>query len=140
MQFFHQKGHFSTPNLRFAYFVLSKMSIKGIIMFPGMNNTRLKRKIVIILDFENGFLPTYLPLCPVLPPSGWSRVYNQVFSLIYNLHCSTTWFSIGFATVADFLEINFLQIMQNCLKYYQGCLEIEINFDLSLIVTARRAH
>ena len=31
-------------------------------MFIGMNNTRLERKILIILDFENGFLPTYLPL------------------------------------------------------------------------------
>ena len=30
-------------------------------MFLGMNNTRLERKILIILDFENGFLPTYLP-------------------------------------------------------------------------------
>ena len=40
------------------------MSVKGIIMFLRMNNTRLERKILIILDFENGFLPTYLPLCP----------------------------------------------------------------------------
>ena len=39
------------------------MSVKGIIMFLGMNNTRLERKILIILDFENGFLPTYLLLC-----------------------------------------------------------------------------
>ena len=45
----------------FAYFVWSKMSVNGIIMFLGMNNTRLERKILIILDFENGFLPTYLP-------------------------------------------------------------------------------
>ena len=37
------------------------MSVKGIIMFLGMNNTRLERKVLIILDFENGFLPTYLP-------------------------------------------------------------------------------
>ena len=35
------------------------MSVKGIIMFLGMNNTRLERKILIILDFENGFF-TYL--------------------------------------------------------------------------------
>ena len=29
-------------------------------MFHGMNNTRLERKILIILDFENGFfLPIY---------------------------------------------------------------------------------
>ena len=41
------------------------MSVKGIIMFLGMNNTRLERKILIILDFENRFLPTYLPLCHV---------------------------------------------------------------------------
>ena len=39
------------------------MSVKGIIMFLGMNNARLERKILIILDFENGFLPTYLPQC-----------------------------------------------------------------------------
>ena len=39
------------------------MSVKGIIMFLGMNNTRLERKILITLDFENGFLPTYLPQC-----------------------------------------------------------------------------
>ena len=38
------------------------MSVKGIIMFLGMNNTRLERKILTILDFENGFLSTYLPL------------------------------------------------------------------------------
>ena len=50
-------------NLQFACFVWSKMSVKGIIMFLGMNNTRLERKIRIFLDFDNGFLPTYLPLC-----------------------------------------------------------------------------
>ena len=37
------------------------MFVKGIIMFLGMNNTRLERKILMILDIENGFLPTYLP-------------------------------------------------------------------------------
>ena len=37
------------------------MSVKGIIMSLGMNNTRCERKILIIHDFENGFLPTYLP-------------------------------------------------------------------------------
>ena len=37
------------------------MSVKRIIKFLGMNNTKLERKILIILDFENGFLPTYLP-------------------------------------------------------------------------------
>ena len=65
MQFCHQKGNLSTLNLRFAYFVWSKMSIEGIIMFLGINITGLKRKILIILDFENGFLPTYLPLCQI---------------------------------------------------------------------------
>ena len=65
MQLCNQKGNFLTLNLQFAYFVWSKMSVKGIIMFLGMNNTRLERKIMIILDFENGFLPTYLPLCDV---------------------------------------------------------------------------
>ena len=36
------------------------MSVKGIIMFLGMNNTRLERKILIILDFEMVFfLPIY---------------------------------------------------------------------------------
>ena len=62
MQFCDQKGNFSSFNLRFAYFLRSKMSIKGIIMLPRMNNTRLKRKLLTILDFENGFLLTYLPL------------------------------------------------------------------------------
>ena len=38
------------------------MPIKGIIMFLEMDNKRLERKLLIILDFENGFLPTYLPL------------------------------------------------------------------------------
>ena len=61
MQFCDEKLNFSTLNLWFAYFVQSKMSVKGIIMFLGMNNTRLERKILIILDFENRFLPTYLP-------------------------------------------------------------------------------
>ena len=42
------------------------MSVKGIFMFLGMNNTRLERKILIILDSENGFLPTYLPQCTAL--------------------------------------------------------------------------
>ena len=62
MQFCHQKGNFSTLNLQLAYFVQSKMSLKGIIMFLGMKHTRLERENLIILDFENGFLPTYLPL------------------------------------------------------------------------------
>ena len=75
MQFCHQKGNFSTLNLRFAYFGRSKMSIKGITMFLGMNNKRLERKILIILDFENGFLPTYLPL--------WSRETNLMLHGIF---------------------------------------------------------
>ena len=62
MQFCYQKGNLSTLNLHFAYFVRSKMSIKGINIIPGMNNAKLERKIWIVLDFENGFLPTYLPL------------------------------------------------------------------------------
>ena len=41
-----------------------EMSKKGIIIFLGMSNTRLERNILIILD--NGFLPTYLPLCTPL--------------------------------------------------------------------------
>ena len=65
MQFSHQKGNFSALNLRLAYFVRSEMSKKSIIMLLGMNYTRLERKMLIILDFENGVLPTYLPLCTV---------------------------------------------------------------------------
>ena len=63
IQFCHQRKTFLTLNLQIAYFLWSKMSLKGIIMFLGMNNTRLERKILLILDFENGFLPTYLPQC-----------------------------------------------------------------------------
>ena len=66
MHFFNRKGNFSTLNLQFADSAQSKMSINGIIVFLGMDNTRLERKILIILDFENGFLPTYLPLCNVV--------------------------------------------------------------------------
>ena len=84
MQFFHQKGNFSALNLRCAYFVWSEMSKKSIIMFLGMNNTRLGRKILIILDFEDGFLPTYLPLCTVFVSSThlwtrWFKVDKNVF-------------------------------------------------------------
>ena len=43
MQFCNQKVNFSTINLQFACFVLSKLSINGINMFPGMNNIRLNR-------------------------------------------------------------------------------------------------
>ena len=44
-------------------------------MFLGMNNTRLEWKILIILDFENGFLPTYLPHSA---PDGllWMNLYK----------------------------------------------------------------
>ena len=35
-------------------------------MLLEMNNTRLDRKIFIIHDLENGFLPTYLPLCTII--------------------------------------------------------------------------
>ena len=51
-------------------------------MFPGMSNTRLKMKILIILDFENSFLSTYLQLCGGLlyitlfiSPWGYLRLY-----------------------------------------------------------------
>ena len=78
MQFCNQKGTFSTLNVKFAYFVRSKTSIKCIILFKGMNITRLKRKILKIIDFGNGCLPTYVfttvhpgPFCvPVLLNSG----------------------------------------------------------------------
>ena len=56
------------------------MSVKGIIMFLGMNNTRLERKILIILDLENGFLPTYLPQC-----KGRAFVLIQVLYMAKNL-------------------------------------------------------
>ena len=36
------------------------MSVKGIVMFLRMNNTRFERKTLIILDYENGLLSTYL--------------------------------------------------------------------------------
>ena len=93
MQFCHQRTTFLTLNLQFAYFVWSKMSVKGIIMFLGMNNTRLERKILIILDFENGCLPTYLPQCSV----GWvfeganriSQARNFDYQYQRNL---STWF------------------------------------------------
>ena len=40
MQFCMKKGHFSTLNLQFVYFAQSKISMKGIIVFLDMNNTR----------------------------------------------------------------------------------------------------
>ena len=82
---FNQKGIFSNLNLWCAYFVRSKMSIKGINMFPGRNNTRLKRKILIILDFKNGFLPTYLPLCGIGLLLAWSKKSKKVGTHFINL-------------------------------------------------------
>ena len=87
----HKKGvtePFSTLNLWFAYFVRSKMFIKGIIMFPGMDITRLKRKILIILDFENGFLLTYLTLCPGLDENGGSSEFVHNIWICYKLQCT----------------------------------------------------
>ena len=85
MQFCNEKWDFSTLNLWFAYFVWSKMSINGIIMSPGMNYTRLKRNMLIFLDFENGFLPTYLSLwfCGLVSPI-------MVFYRL-PLSCMATW-------------------------------------------------
>ena len=54
------------------------MSVKGIIMFIGMNNIRLERNILIILDFENGFLPTYLPQCCIPFKSCWKSFQNSM--------------------------------------------------------------
>ena len=56
------------------------MSVKGIIMFLRMNNTRLERKTLIILDFENGFLPTYLPQW-----AGTLLKVNTAFTVIIDL-------------------------------------------------------
>ena len=82
MKFCNQRGKFSTLNLRFAYFVQNKKPVYGVVMFPGMSNTRLKMKILIILDFENSFLSTYLQLCGGLlyitlfiSPWGYLRLY-----------------------------------------------------------------
>ena len=60
------------------------MSVKGIIMFLGTNNIRLERKILIILDFENGFLPSYLPQCTCLACSclGVRRPLRLALDLI----------------------------------------------------------
>ena len=52
MQFCNQIGNFSTLNLQFAYFVKSKMSLKGINMFLGMSNTVIPRySVPRISDF-----------------------------------------------------------------------------------------
>ena len=42
-------------------------------MFLEINKIGFERKIIVILDFENRFLPTYLPQCP--------RTYNSLHSL-----------------------------------------------------------
>ena len=85
MQFCHQRTTFLTLNLQFAYFVWSKMSVKGIIMFLLMNNTRLERKILRILEFENGFLPTYLPQCS--PTQCVKKGSNFKTRMFFQLPC-----------------------------------------------------
>ena len=55
-------GPFSTLKLRFAYFVPLKV-------FKGCHRDKqypIELKIIIMLDFENEFFPTYLKLCSVL--------------------------------------------------------------------------
>ena len=50
-------------------------------MFPGTNNTRLKRKVLTIIDFENGFLSTnYLPLHCVLCINRFILTYFRLKS------------------------------------------------------------
>ena len=56
------------------------MSVNGIIMILGMNNTRLERKILIILDFENGFLTTYLPLCRSVIRAYLENLFSKINS------------------------------------------------------------
>ena len=53
--FWEQDGKYSTSKSWFVYVLWA-----GISMIAGMNNTRLKRKILIIIDFSNDFFPTYL--------------------------------------------------------------------------------
>ena len=64
------------------------MSMNGITMFPEMNNKRLKRTTLIILDFENGFLPTYLTLCPGLDENGGSSEFVHNIWICYKLQCT----------------------------------------------------
>ena len=55
-------GPFSTLKLRFAYFVPLKV-------FKGCHRDKqypIELKIIIMLDFENEFFPTYLKLCSEL--------------------------------------------------------------------------
>ena len=63
------------------------MSVKGIIMFLGMNNTRLERKILIILDFENGFLPTYLPLWNIAYQTLVFHAYVIISVRVLSIFC-----------------------------------------------------
>ena len=73
------------------------MSVKGIIMFLGMNNTRLEEKILIILDFENGFLPTYLPQCDLPAYLEVNKCFKQMFQdiSIISKHLSNFFKALG---------------------------------------------
>ena len=57
------------------------MSVNGIIMFLGINNTRLERKILIILDVENGF---YLPI-----------YHSAMYYFIFLRHLTEIWHRIA---------------------------------------------
>ena len=76
------------------------MSLKGIIMFLGMNNIRVERKILIILDFENRFLPTYLPQWSAsLISTPYAREYgaaNEPFGHIRIICTDHVLFKSGF--------------------------------------------
>ena len=77
-------------------------------MFLGMNNTRLERKTLIILDFENGFLPTFLPQCYEgnwIPFIGRDCInQNCLLPLQYNnLGYESNWSKIR---MAPFLPLN----------------------------------
>ena len=92
------------------------MSAKGIIMFLRMNNTRLERKILIILDFKNRFLPTYLPLC-LTASNIWHLTFVQerflyrfstnelfllnVFLILYSRFCFETCFVLVLANIVQ---------------------------------------
>ena len=80
------------------------MSINGIIMSPGMNHTRLKIKILIFLDFENRFLPTFFTTV--------HAELSNIFSLLQRCFSFLLFF---FASLFCFLttdgSINTLQII-----------------------------
>ena len=65
-------------------------------MFLGVNNTRLERKIRIFLDFENGFLPTYLPLCSVFLQikadyvTGFEMFWKRIYKKMQIYFCSSS--------------------------------------------------